>query len=80
MKRKLGLIMSVGGVVCIGLAILLILNAKGNAHNENETKEETEVGIDYLIYFFEEQATKEEYADIDIELYMNENDKQEEEE
>ncbi len=39
----------------------------------NETKEEFEVGIDYLIYFFEEQATKEEYSDIDIELYMNEN-------
>ena len=39
----------------------------------NETKEETEVGIDYIIYFFEEQATKEEYSDIDIELYMNEN-------
>ena len=39
----------------------------------NETKEEYEVGIDYLIYFFEEQATKEEYSDIDIELYMNEN-------
>ena len=39
----------------------------------NETKEETEVGIDYLIYFFEEQATKEEYSDIDIDLYMNEN-------
>lgn len=38
----------------------------------NETKEETEVGIDYIIYFFEEQATKEEYSDIDIELYMNE--------
>lgn len=39
----------------------------------NETKEEYEVGIDYIIYFFEEQATKEEYSDIDIELYMNEN-------
>ena len=39
----------------------------------NETKEETEVGIDYIIYFFEEQTTKEEYSDIDIELYMNEN-------
>ncbi len=39
----------------------------------NETKEEYEVGIDYLIYFFEEQATKEEYSDVDIELYMNEN-------
>ena len=37
----------------------------------NETKEEYEVGIDYLIYFFEEQATKEEYSDVDIELYMN---------
>lgn len=46
----------------------------------NETKEETEVGIDYLIYFFEEQATSEEYSDIDIELYMNENSKIENEE
>lgn len=46
----------------------------------NETKEETEVGIDYIIYFFEEQATKEEYSDIDIELYMNENAQLEEEE
>ena len=46
----------------------------------NETKEETEVGIDYIIYFFEEQATKEEYSDIDIELYMNENVEIEEEE
>jgi len=45
----------------------------------NETKEETEVGIDYIIYFFEEQATKEEYSDIDIELYMNENVELEEE-
>ncbi|MBE6151393.1 MAG: histidine--tRNA ligase [Firmicutes bacterium] len=46
----------------------------------NETKEEYEVGIDYLIYFFEEQATKEEYSDVDIELYMNENVELEEEE
>ena len=45
----------------------------------NETKEETEVGIDYIIYFFEEQTTKEEYSDIDIELYMNENAEIEEE-
>lgn len=46
----------------------------------NETKEEYEVGIDYLIYFFEEQATKEEYSDVDIELYVNENVELEEEE
>ena len=39
----------------------------------NETKEETEVGIDYILYYFEEQMAQEEYSDIDIELYMNEN-------
>jgi len=39
----------------------------------NETKEESEVSIDYILYYFEEQATSEEYSDIDIELYMKEN-------
>jgi len=38
----------------------------------NVTKEETVVGIDYILYYFEEQATSEEYSDIDIEEYIKE--------
>lgn len=38
----------------------------------NDTKEETTVGIDYILYYFEEKTSEEEYSDIDLEEYIKE--------
>lgn len=56
---------------------LIILNDEDLKNDEikikdNVTKEETLVGIDYILYYFEEKTSTDEFSNIDLEKYMKE--------
>ena len=57
---------------------LIILNEEEMQNDvikikDNKTKEETLVGIDYILYYFEEKTSSEEFSDSDLEEYLEQN-------
>ncbi len=57
---------------------LIILNEEEMQNDvikikDNKTKEETLVGIDYILYYFEEKTSSEEFSDEDLEKYLENN-------
>ena len=56
---------------------LIILNEEEMQNDvikikDNKTKEETLVGIDYILYYFEEKTSSEEFSDEELEKYLEE--------